>query len=91
MAMILTVAHIVPRIMMALENLIGSIKLETAEMINVPKITPLNTRYVLYGLSKENGLALATYIHGTQLILKLILGGISFIIMLVKSPKIDRK
>ncbi len=43
---------------------------------------------VLYGLSKENGLALATYIHGTQLLLMLLLGGISFIIVLIKSPKV---
>lgn len=47
----------------------------------------VSSALVLYGLSKENGLALATYIHGTQMILMLILGGISFIITLVKSPK----
>ena len=47
----------------------------------------VSSALVLYGLSKEDGLALATYIHGTQLILMLILGGISFIITLVKSPK----
>lgn len=48
----------------------------------------VSSALVLYGLSKENGLALATYIHGTQMILMLILGGISFIITLVKSPKV---
>lgn len=42
---------------------------------------------VLYGLSKETGLALATYIHATQMILMLILGGISFMITLAKSGK----
>lgn len=47
----------------------------------------VSSALVLYGLSKEDGLALATYIHGTQMILMLILGGISFIITLVKSPK----
>lgn len=47
----------------------------------------VSSALVLYGLSKENGLALATYIHGTQMILMLILGGISFIITLVKSPQ----
>jgi len=47
----------------------------------------VSSALVLYGLSKENGLALATYIHGTQLLLMLLLGGISFIIVLVKSPK----
>ena len=47
----------------------------------------VSSALVLYGLSKENGLAIATYIHGTQMILMLILGGISFIITLVKSPK----
>lgn len=47
----------------------------------------VSSALVLYGLSKEIGLALATYIHGTQMILMLILGGISFIITLVKSPK----
>lgn len=46
----------------------------------------VSSALVLYGLSKEIGLALATYIHGTQMILMLILGGISFIITLVKSP-----
>jgi len=50
----------------------------------------VSSALVLYGLSKENGLALATYIHGTQMILMLILGGISFIITLVKSPKIEK-
>ena len=47
----------------------------------------VSSALVLYGLSKEDGLALATYIHGTQMILMLIIGGISFIITLVKSPK----
>ncbi len=51
----------------------------------------VSSALVLYGLSKENGLALATYIHGTQMILMLILGGISFIITLVKSPKVVAK
>ena len=47
----------------------------------------VSSALVLYGLSKENGLALATYIHGTQLLLMLILGGISFIIVLVGNAK----
>ncbi|MFN4145021.1 MAG: lysylphosphatidylglycerol synthase transmembrane domain-containing protein [Runella sp.] len=47
----------------------------------------VSSALMLYGLSKENGLALATYIHGTQMLLMLILGGISFIVTLVKSPK----
>ena len=51
----------------------------------------VSSALVLYGLSKENGLALATYIHGTQLLLMLILGGISFIIVLVKSPKTNNQ
>lgn len=49
----------------------------------------VSSALVLYGLSKEDGLALATYIHGTQMILMLLLGGISFIITLVKSPKAE--
>lgn len=49
----------------------------------------VSSALVLYGLSEEDGLALATYIHGTQMILMLILGGISFIITLVKSPKTE--
>ncbi len=51
----------------------------------------VSSALVLYGLSKENGLALATYIHGTQMILMLLFGGIAFIITLVKSPKAEAK
>ena len=47
----------------------------------------VSSALVLYGLSKENGLALATYIHGTQMILMLILGGLSFLYVLIKNPK----
>ena len=47
----------------------------------------VSSALVLYGLSQENGLALATYMHGTQMILMLILGGLSFLYVLVKKPK----
>jgi glycosyltransferase 2 family protein len=49
----------------------------------------VSSALVLYGLSEADGLALATYIHGTQMILMLILGGISFLIALAKSPKVE--
>lgn len=42
---------------------------------------------VLYGLTKEAGITLATFIHGSQMLLLLFLGAISFLITLFLKPK----
>lgn len=40
---------------------------------------------VLYGLTQKDGITLATFVHGTQMIFMLVVGAISFLIVLFKN------
>ena len=42
---------------------------------------------VLYGLSQNDGITLATFIHGAQMIFMLITGALAFLYVLTKSKK----
>lgn len=47
----------------------------------------VGTVMVLYGLSKNDGLTLATFIHGTQMLFMLAIGALAFLFVLVKNGK----
>lgn len=42
---------------------------------------------VLYGLSQQDGITLATFVHGSQMLLMLIVGALAFLLALVYSKK----
>lgn len=42
---------------------------------------------ILYGLSQQDGITLATFIHGAQMIFMLIIGALAFLVVLVKGSK----
>lgn len=44
---------------------------------------------MLYGLSQKAGITLATFIHGTQMITILLIGGLAFLIALFRQKKAD--
>jgi uncharacterized membrane protein YbhN (UPF0104 family) len=43
---------------------------------------------VLYGLSQNDGITLATFIHGAQMIFMLIIGALAFLYVLVQNKKV---
>ncbi len=45
---------------------------------------------LVYGVSKEAGIAYALVVHGSQTLLVLIMGGISFVISMIKSGRVSR-
>jgi len=42
---------------------------------------------ILYGLSQKDGITLATFIHGAQMLFMLVIGAIAFLIVLIKKDK----
>jgi len=46
---------------------------------------------LVYGVSKEGGIAYALVIHGAQTLLVVLMGGVSFIISMVKSGRLERR
>lgn len=46
---------------------------------------------VLYGLSQQDGITLATFIHGSQMILMIIVGAIAFLLALIHQNKNQNK
>ncbi|WP_025763163.1 lysylphosphatidylglycerol synthase transmembrane domain-containing protein [Dyadobacter tibetensis] len=46
---------------------------------------------VLYGLTKADGITLATFIHGAQMLFMLIVGALAFLFVLIKQPKKDKE
>lgn len=46
---------------------------------------------VLYGLSKQDGIALATFVQGSQMILMLALGALAFLVVLFKRNSLPEK
>ncbi|PWJ60315.1 hypothetical protein CLV98_101496 [Dyadobacter jejuensis] len=42
---------------------------------------------VLYGLTKADGITLATFIHGAQMLFMLIVGALAFVVVLLKKPR----
>lgn len=46
---------------------------------------------VLYGLSQQDGITLATFIHGSQMILMLVVGAIAFLLVLLHQSDASKK
>ena len=46
---------------------------------------------VLYGLSREEGITLATFVHGSQMVLMLVVGAIAFLLALVHRKNTGKK
>lgn len=42
---------------------------------------------ILYGLSQKDGITLATFIHGTQMLFMLIIGALAFLYVLLQKDK----
>jgi len=42
---------------------------------------------VLYGLTQKDGITLATFIHGTQMLFMLIVGALAFLYVLIQKNK----
>ncbi|MFA7472693.1 MAG: TIGR00374 family protein, partial [Spirosomataceae bacterium] len=42
---------------------------------------------VLYGLSQQDGITLATFIHGSQMILIMIVGALAFLLAMIHKKK----
>lgn len=45
---------------------------------------------ILYGLTQADGVTLATFIHGTQMLFMLVIGALAFLVVLFKNKKTDR-
>jgi uncharacterized protein (TIRG00374 family) len=46
---------------------------------------------ILYGLSQKDGITLATFIHGAQMLFMLVIGALAFLIVLIKKDKFSEK
>ena len=46
---------------------------------------------ILYGLTQADGVTLATFIHGTQMLFMLAIGALAFLVVLFKNKKNDRQ
>ncbi|TDB63993.1 lysylphosphatidylglycerol synthase transmembrane domain-containing protein [Arundinibacter roseus] len=44
---------------------------------------------ILYGLTQKDGITLATFVHGTQMVFMLVVGAISFLIVLLKNKSTE--
>jgi hypothetical protein len=45
----------------------------------------------VYGISKEGGIAYALVVHGAQTLLVVLMGGISFLLSMMKSGQLARR
>lgn len=45
---------------------------------------------VLYGLTQKDGITLATFVHGTQMLFMLVVGALAFLIVLLKNKSADK-
>lgn len=46
---------------------------------------------ILYGLTQADGVTLATFIHGTQMLFMLVIGALAFLVVLFKNKKSDQQ
>jgi hypothetical protein len=44
---------------------------------------------ILYGLTQKDGITLATFVHGTQMVFMLAVGALSFLIVLFKNKNLE--
>jgi glycosyltransferase 2 family protein len=45
---------------------------------------------VLYGLTQKDGITLATFVHGTQMLFMLVVGALAFLVVLMKDKSTDK-